>query len=220
MKQHNWGFTLMEILLAMSILIVGLVGILALFPAGLNATRKAMEDTNAALIAESAYSSLRAAARQTSPGGNLNFFHDGVTASTSTFGPFSETVLAQGKAIGLPKHYDANNLTTPATSPVTITDYRVLNYGPGAPSLTDTLAPLANAFYKLGTPMPASPPAPDANTVYYNQSDPNTQQYGFNIQLAYTSGNPRGLYDVTIRVIRANRLVRTFYSQIFIPTAP
>ena len=223
MKQSKQGFTLMEILLAMSILIVGLVGILALFPAGLNATRKAMEDTNAALIAESVYSSLRASARQTTPGGQLTFFHDGVSTvlpypNSNAFpigGTFSESFFAKGNAIGIPQHRTQGNLTSNSTAPIPIANYRVISYA--ADVNTGTLEPLADCFYKLGAVSTASP---GTNTVPYNADDPNVQQYAFNIQLSYPATNPRGLYDVAIRVIRANRLVRTFYSQIFIPTAP
>jgi len=55
MKQRTVqkGLTLIEILLALIIMVVGLVGILALFPPALESAKISMEETNAAIIAES-----------------------------------------------------------------------------------------------------------------------------------------------------------------------
>lgn len=48
------GFTLVEILLALLILAVGLLGVLALFPLGIDAARRSVESTRAATIARMA----------------------------------------------------------------------------------------------------------------------------------------------------------------------
>jgi prepilin-type N-terminal cleavage/methylation domain-containing protein len=47
------GFTIVEILIAMTVLSVGLLGILAVFPAGIKKTAEVVEDTYAAMITES-----------------------------------------------------------------------------------------------------------------------------------------------------------------------
>ena len=197
----------MEILIAMSILIVGLMGILVLFPSGLNATKKAIEDTNAALVAESAYASLRAAARKTTPGGKLTFFHDGmsdalITPDNTRRNQFPlpkainfDTAAAhfpQGKAIGIPNHhyYDSgtNSLKrgTPAIpasgykegEPVDIDKYRVLDYL--ADSSTGTLKPLDGDFCRLAQGSVADSPF---NVTLSTKEEPGQlSQYSFNIQ--------------------------------------
>ncbi len=55
------GFTLVEILLALLILSVGLMGVLALFPLGIDATRISVESTRAATIARMAKAALTTA---------------------------------------------------------------------------------------------------------------------------------------------------------------
>jgi prepilin-type N-terminal cleavage/methylation domain-containing protein len=51
--QGNKGFTIVEILIAMTVLSIGLLGILAVFPAGIKKTAEVVEDTYAAMITES-----------------------------------------------------------------------------------------------------------------------------------------------------------------------
>ena len=61
------GFTLIEILLSLGILALGLSGILTLFPVGLDAGQKAIQDTTSTLIAESLMDVLRASILQKHP---------------------------------------------------------------------------------------------------------------------------------------------------------
>lgn len=61
------GLTLIEILIALIILMVGLVGVFALFPVGIRSTQESVEDTTAALIAESFHHALIAAMRSSPP---------------------------------------------------------------------------------------------------------------------------------------------------------
>ncbi len=51
--QKNRGFTIVEILIAMTVLSVGLLGILAVFPAGIKKTAEVVQDTYSAMITES-----------------------------------------------------------------------------------------------------------------------------------------------------------------------
>lgn len=52
------GFTMIEILVALIVLVVGLVGVLALFPVGIDATGRAAQDTMGAILAESVQEAL------------------------------------------------------------------------------------------------------------------------------------------------------------------
>lgn len=61
MRKKEKGFTLIEILLALTILLIGIAGILVLFPLGLSATKDTIEDTVAANLAESITSSVKVA---------------------------------------------------------------------------------------------------------------------------------------------------------------
>lgn len=65
------GFTLVEILLALLILAVGMMGVLALFPLGIDAARSSVESTRAATIARMAkailFSTTGSGANQASP---------------------------------------------------------------------------------------------------------------------------------------------------------
>ncbi|MBI4614224.1 MAG: prepilin-type N-terminal cleavage/methylation domain-containing protein [Planctomycetes bacterium] len=72
------GFTLIEILIALSVLVVGLVGIFALFPVGMAASRGAVEDTSASILAESIQSSIVISVNQSKPGEPIDYWHDGV----------------------------------------------------------------------------------------------------------------------------------------------
>jgi uncharacterized protein (TIGR02598 family) len=53
------GFTLAEIVLAMLVVSVGVIGIFSLFPAGLQASRDAIDDSRTALLAEAILTDLR-----------------------------------------------------------------------------------------------------------------------------------------------------------------
>ncbi len=60
---NNKGLTLIEILIAIIVLMIGLVGILALFPTGLKSAKETEEDSNSAIMADSVCQSLQAAMR-------------------------------------------------------------------------------------------------------------------------------------------------------------
>lgn len=53
------AFTVLEVTLAMFVLVFGLLGILALFPVGLNSSKQCVEFTNAAIIGQSALEYIR-----------------------------------------------------------------------------------------------------------------------------------------------------------------
>lgn len=57
-RGHQRGMTLIEILIALIVMVLGVLGILALFPPSLEMAKESMEETNAAMIAESVAHSL------------------------------------------------------------------------------------------------------------------------------------------------------------------
>ena len=59
-RYKNSGFTLIEVVFALAVLLIGLVGVLALFPVGLTASKKAGDYTTAALVAEQVLANIRA----------------------------------------------------------------------------------------------------------------------------------------------------------------
>ncbi|HPY74493.1 MAG: type II secretion system protein [Planctomycetes bacterium] len=198
MKQTQKGFTLIEILISMGILALGVSGILALFPVGLNAVNKSIEDTNVSIIAESLHAALRASAIKTQPGKTMPFFFDGCCARTTT--TFTTGNFAGSKSLGFP-------------APLGIVD--TSNYGKTVTENHDT------HFRNL-----ASHNVPPNNAFdlsnYYGLSDNNQlQQYSYNIEIArpaIATNNPVGLYDITIRICRNKRLIKKFYTQLMIPT--
>ena len=54
------GMTLIEILIALIVMVLGVLGILALFPPALQMGSESMEETNAAILAESVAHALAA----------------------------------------------------------------------------------------------------------------------------------------------------------------
>lgn len=78
------GFTIMEIMIATAILVVGLLGILALFPYAIDLGKRTIQDTNAVTIARSVEQALReglAQRKAQSRDGKWTYFvfqHDGV----------------------------------------------------------------------------------------------------------------------------------------------
>ncbi|MGE4603228.1 MAG: prepilin-type N-terminal cleavage/methylation domain-containing protein [Planctomycetota bacterium] len=83
--RHDKGFTILEILLAVVILTVGLLGLLAVFPVAMRAGKEAVENTNAVLISQSVEQAIREGLMEhkaQSPDGRWTYFifnHDGVT---------------------------------------------------------------------------------------------------------------------------------------------
>ncbi len=50
--RSNTGFTLLEILIALAILVIGVAAVINLFPVGLHATKRAADFTSAAILAQ------------------------------------------------------------------------------------------------------------------------------------------------------------------------
>lgn len=71
------GFTLIEILLALVVLSVGLIGLLSLFPVGIHSSKTSTQDTMSALVAESVYHAL-VQAIHSAGSGPVVLRHDGL----------------------------------------------------------------------------------------------------------------------------------------------
>jgi type II secretory pathway pseudopilin PulG len=66
-RRAEKGMTMVEILLALIVMVVGLAGILALFPVALQASKESFEDTHSAIMAESVANGLSNAVRFAQP---------------------------------------------------------------------------------------------------------------------------------------------------------
>ena len=93
------GFTLIEILISLTILVIGLVGILALFPVGIHASRASVEETSASILAESVHSSLIFSLDLATPGQPIEYFHDGVSTGLT----FTLPEAGGGASVELPQ---------------------------------------------------------------------------------------------------------------------
>ncbi|RME03004.1 MAG: hypothetical protein D6805_08085 [Planctomycetota bacterium] len=65
MKQKTSGFTILEILIAIVILVVGILGIMAIFPKAIDTASKSVEETYAGIIAQSVIDSVKLGIRET-----------------------------------------------------------------------------------------------------------------------------------------------------------
>ncbi len=75
------GFTLVEVLIAFTIFVIGLVGILALFPVGIHASKAAIEDTMASQLADSVRSSILKSVDRAGPAPtDVTYYHDGAAS--------------------------------------------------------------------------------------------------------------------------------------------
>ncbi|MFA5793943.1 MAG: prepilin-type N-terminal cleavage/methylation domain-containing protein [Candidatus Brocadiia bacterium] len=90
-KKKN-GLTLIEILVAMIILLIGVVSVLSLFPSAMLSTKRSLNDTISARIAESVCNALTIAMRTSTPcnikdkkPGQATVVHDGLTGADSSY---------------------------------------------------------------------------------------------------------------------------------------
>ncbi len=91
MRRQERGLTLIEILLALIVMVLGIIGILALFPVAMDASKNAMETTQGAILSESVANSIATACRYayvntagTSPHHQLTVNHDSIASTGGT----------------------------------------------------------------------------------------------------------------------------------------
>lgn len=82
--RRDSGVTLIEVLIALIIMVVGLVGILALFPPALQASKESMEETQAAIIAESIKHALTVALKNAEWAAGQGKYKVGITHDLKT----------------------------------------------------------------------------------------------------------------------------------------
>lgn len=105
-SRRSGGFTLIEILLALIILMVGIAGVLSLFPVGIKNVRDSVEDTTASNLAQSLNAAMTEAMRRPAAG-MVTVTHDGFPDGRLSF-PLPVTTLA-------PETYPAAGGGTDAT---------------------------------------------------------------------------------------------------------
>lgn len=82
-RHSGAGFTLVEVSLALLIVAVGMLGTLAVIPQGSRAAKDAREDTFAAMVAQSALSSLRGHIQQGRSPATWEYVPSGYSVNTS-----------------------------------------------------------------------------------------------------------------------------------------
>ncbi|MCC6741042.1 MAG: prepilin-type N-terminal cleavage/methylation domain-containing protein [Planctomycetia bacterium] len=92
LRRSNAGFTLIEILIALVLLMVGICGILSLFPVAIKNVSDSVEDSNASNLAQSLYSAMTEAMRRP-VAGIVWLSHDGLPSGQINF-PLPTTVAA------------------------------------------------------------------------------------------------------------------------------
>jgi hypothetical protein len=180
--------------------------------------QKSTEDTTAMFITESLHAALRASALKTEPGEQLHFFFDGLKSDQATtdlkftsnnfFGNVEET--DNNVAIGIPGPRARKSIKQPSnsTEPDGYRDYLSKH--------------LDECYARLGQNKSSEE---DSNNrfglVAYNPDADHIplQQYSYNIEIAAPAGNPTGLYDITFRIRRNNKVIKVFYTQLMIPTS-
>lgn len=229
MGKRKTGFTLIEIMVAIFVLLVGMVGILALFPRGIRETKAAVEETQAALVAQSAYNALRSSIKQMT-NADLYFFYDGMHPRRAY--DMRPVALADGNSYGIPAH-DTETLSPPlplsppfpdppdlsgeacattayAADPRNGVDGTPINEFKSYCQLAKGVVVAGDERFNVGY-----------GTTFTQDDSDQLRQYSFNIQLSAVAGNPDGLFDVAIHVRRGasayGKIVRSFYTQVNIP---
>jgi len=189
MNNKQKGFTLIEILLSLGILALGLSGILTLFPVGLDAGQKAIQDTTSTLIAESLMDVLRASILQKHPDGTLPFIFDGFR-----------------NHINIPNATYTSSYTKPSDKPegISLTEEERKLYEAGGYQFIEG----SNLSGTCGTNLPNYDEVTDESSL---------RQYGYDVYIVNNTSQTH-LYDVTIVIKRNDIPIRRFYSQIMIPT--
>lgn len=102
------GFTLIEILLALGVLVIGIVGIIVLFPVGIQHSKLAIHDTVSASIAESVKSGIVQALRDKASGvADVELYHDGVSTGLKFKLPPTDPIDAADFERTIPKEATA-----------------------------------------------------------------------------------------------------------------
>lgn len=223
------GLTLIEILIALIVLMVGLVGIFALFPVGMRSTQESVEDSTAALLAESVHHAIVAGMRSSRPAsgpadrvpvvlthdGGPGRAWDGRTTHNATTGTPAGPLLPQDTYVfQLPSESDGGaplSYPTPGTGSTDVPGANLLQMAgmgvSGAPSyVRRSLVGAGTLVNPTGGSVRAEDPTEPLNQY----------QVAFVVarvrDAAGTYAQP--LFEVSIRVFRNGDLRKTFRTMV------
>jgi prepilin-type N-terminal cleavage/methylation domain-containing protein len=209
------GFTIVEILIAMVVLSLGLMGILGVFPAGIRMTSGIVEDSNAAIIAESVRNAveLGLSRARIDDSGRRGFVYlgEGVTALLEESGhtlPIDITTLdGNGSDINTAADYwvklpppDGSEYLYPRSDPTTY------DMGP----LTGQNLPPTKRVFPCGAQIAKDARDPALTAVEREEADKDPfpqYSYAFVIKEAKVGDPPvytanHSLYELTIHIYR------------------
>lgn len=137
------GFTLIEITIALLVLAIGLLGLLALFPVGFNASRKAGNTTQAAILAQKYVEDLKRVGYTNlitnTPDGEAGWVEEGTTAAGANFNYFAFKRVISDPTDNFYRQVEvticwpapsADPSSDPASLPGTLENYKVVTYIP------------------------------------------------------------------------------------------
>jgi type II secretory pathway pseudopilin PulG len=204
---RSLGFTLLEILIATAILVIGVTGIVALFPTSIENAGRTVEDTYASAIGQSVVTALSMAQRDgliyqtgsytessagqtiTTPRRYLLLNHDGLVSTVSTQ-PEDPTTFYRGYytadfMILLP-HGPAGN-TDPTLEPRLLYPYLDGTYGNRAVGQLSSGTP--NDVVSSGTGSTIKPTASGSNVIWVQKVAPVGRDASGNVRFEYLDAN-------------------------------
>jgi len=127
MRRGERGLTLIEILLALIIMVLGIVGILALFPPALQSGKEAMETTQAAISAQSVANALANGVRFANYSAATGDWTVTLTHDLNNSGTTSIYTFNLPKLTDAWKHHPGNG--TPSTNPEVDPEFKLAGDG-------------------------------------------------------------------------------------------
>jgi hypothetical protein len=208
--------------MALLVLTIGIVGLVALFPTAIDATRESIEDTTAAIIAQSVHNALVTAFRSADPeitnASPITFYHDGLPNGVYTF----NRPLTAGAQVLVPNPFGATDPErgTDATRTVFLCANRLGN---------SQLSYIRNSMLNISEVDDGVTP-PELPASERLESDPTEklEQYSFCIVVRRESPVEARLFYVRVDVFRNYGLVADpapgwpldRNSGLWLPTAP
>lgn len=135
-RRSATGFTLIEILIAMAVLMIGIVGVLSIFPVGIKNVNDSVKDSTAANVAQSLYNAMIDAMRRgQTTSGQVMLVHDGLPGTVPVSRNYTFTLPA---SVAVELHPVAGSGTDS-----TLQTYQLGNDAQTVAVVNDITAPLA-----------------------------------------------------------------------------